>query len=38
MLPMTFSDKTAALLGAFTSRFAIGVCDLRDAIRNHADL
>ena len=24
MLPMTFPDKTTALLGAFTSRFAIG--------------
>src|ERR1700741_2593773 len=24
MLPMSFSDKTTALLGAFTSRFAIG--------------
>ena len=24
MLPMSFPDKTAALLGAFTSRFAIG--------------
>ena len=24
MLPMSFSDKTAALLGAFTSRFTIG--------------
>lgn len=25
MLPMSFPDKTAALLGAFTSRFAIGL-------------
>jgi hypothetical protein len=25
MLPMTFPDKTTALLGAFTSRFAIGL-------------
>ena len=25
MLPMSFPDKTTALLGAFTSRFAIGV-------------
>ena len=24
MLPMSFPDKTTALLGAFTSRFAIG--------------
>ena len=24
MLPMSFPDKTAALLGAFTDRFAIG--------------
>src|SRR5689334_24415692 len=24
MMPMTFPDKTTALLGAFTSRFAIG--------------
>jgi hypothetical protein len=24
MLPMTFPDKTTALLGAFSSRFAIG--------------
>ena len=24
MLPMSFSDKTTALLGAFTSRFTIG--------------
>ena len=24
MLPMSFADKTAALLGAFTDRFAIG--------------
>ena len=24
MLPMSFPDRTAALLGAFTSRFAIG--------------
>src|SRR5437763_8721989 len=24
MLPMSFPDKTSALLGAFTSRFAIG--------------
>ena len=25
MLPMSFADKTTALLGAFTSRFAIGL-------------
>lgn len=25
MLPMSFPDKTTALLGAFTSRFAIGL-------------
>src|SRR5690242_19458494 len=25
MLPMSFSDKTAALLGAFLNRFAIGL-------------
>jgi len=28
MLPMSFPDKTTALLGAFTSRFAIGCVQL----------
>src|ERR1700751_2088523 len=26
MLPLTFTDKRAALLGAFLNRFAIGFC------------
>jgi hypothetical protein len=38
MLPMTFPDKTAALLGAFSSRFAIGFIATNVGLPMHSAL